>query len=99
MTHSSIRILLVDDEVGIQRTVGPLLRSKGYDVEVAGTGTEALAMFEARTPDLIVLDLGLPDIEGTEVCRRIARSRSADHRPFGTDSGARQGERARAGRR
>ncbi len=70
MTHR-FRILLVDDEVGIQRTVGPLLRSKGYDVEVAGTGTEALAMFEARTPDLIVLDLGLPDIEGTEVCRRI----------------------------
>jgi two-component system KDP operon response regulator KdpE len=70
MTHR-FRILLVDDEVGIQRAVGPLLRSKGYDVEVAGTGTEALAMFEARTPDLIVLDLGLPDLEGTEVCRRI----------------------------
>ena len=51
--------------------MGPLLRSRGYDVEVAGTGTEALAMFEARTPDLIVLDLGLPDLEGTEVCRRI----------------------------
>ena len=70
MTHPS-RILLVDDETAIQRAVGPLLRARGYDVEVAGTGTDALALFEARTPDLIVLDLGLPDLEGTEVCRRI----------------------------
>ena len=65
------RILLVDDEPAIQRAVGPLLRARGYDVEVAGTGMDALALFEARTPDLIVLDLGLPDLEGTEVCRRI----------------------------
>jgi two-component system KDP operon response regulator KdpE len=74
MTHHS-RILLVDDEVAIQRSVGPLLRSKGYDVEVAANGAEGLQLFEARTPDLVVLDLGLPDIEGTEVCRRI-RARS-----------------------
>lgn len=65
------RILLVDDEVAIQRTVGPLLRARGYDVEIAGTGTEALALLAAQPPDLIVLDLGLPDIEGTEVCRRV----------------------------
>jgi two-component system KDP operon response regulator KdpE len=65
------RILLVDDEVAIQRTVGPLLRRRGYDVEVAGTGADALRMNAERPPDLIVLDLGLPDLEGTEVCRRI----------------------------
>jgi two-component system KDP operon response regulator KdpE len=65
------RILLVDDEISIQRAVGPLLRSRGYDVEIAGTGAEALRVVADRAPDLIVLDLGLPDIEGTEVCRRI----------------------------
>ena len=65
------RILLVDDEVSIQRAVGPLLRSRGYDVDCAGTGAEALKLAADRTPDLIVLDLGLPDIDGTEVCRRI----------------------------
>jgi two-component system KDP operon response regulator KdpE len=65
------RILLVDDETSIQRAVGPLLRSRGYDVEIAGTGAEALRVVADRAPDLIVLDLGLPDIEGTEVCRRI----------------------------
>jgi two-component system KDP operon response regulator KdpE len=65
------RILLVDDETSIQRAVAPLLRSRGYEVEVAGTGAEALRVVADRPPDLIVLDLGLPDIEGTEVCRRV----------------------------
>ena len=65
------RILLVDDETAIQRAVGPLLRSRGYDVDVASTGADALRMIGEQPPDLIVLDLGLPDIEGTEVCRRV----------------------------
>ena len=68
-----LRILLVDDEASIQRAVGPLLRSRGYHVEIAGTGAEALTLAGERTPDLIVLDLGLPDMEGTEVCRRIRK--------------------------
>jgi two-component system, OmpR family, KDP operon response regulator KdpE len=74
MTQRQARILLVDDEPAIQRAVGPLLRARGYDVSVARTGAEALRLFGERTPDLIVLDLGLPDLEGTEVCRRIRAS-------------------------
>ncbi len=73
MTPKS-RILLVDDEAAIQRAVGPLLRSRGYDVDIAGTGADALRMVAERAPDLVVLDLGLPDLEGTEVCRRIRAS-------------------------
>lgn len=65
------RILLVDDEISIQKAVAPLLRSRGYDVESATTGAEALRAARAKLPDLVVLDLGLPDMEGTEVCRRI----------------------------
>ena len=65
------RVLLVDDEVSIQRSVGPLLRSRGYEVDIAGSGSEALRFVADRPPDLIVLDLGLPDIEGTEVCRPV----------------------------
>ena len=65
------RILLVDDEAAIQRAVGPLLRSRGYDVDIAGTGADALRIVDEQPPDLVVLDLGLPDIQGTEVCRRI----------------------------
>ena len=65
------RILLVDDEVSIQRSLAPLLRSRGYEVEVASSGAEALREVAARPPDLMVLDLGLPDLEGIEVCRRV----------------------------
>lgn len=68
------RILLVDDEASIQRTMTPLLRSRGYDVDVAGTGRDALASIEREQPDLIVLDLGLPDIDGLDVCRRVRES-------------------------
>lgn len=68
------RILLVDDEVAIQRAVAPLLRSRGYDVNVAGTGGEALRVMADGAIDLVVLDLGLPDLDGTEVCRRLRAS-------------------------
>jgi two-component system, OmpR family, KDP operon response regulator KdpE len=67
----SPRILLVDDEVSIQRSLAPLLRSRGYEVDVAGTGTDAIRSWSTRRPDLIVLDLGLPDIEGPDVCRQV----------------------------
>jgi two-component system, OmpR family, KDP operon response regulator KdpE len=70
MTRSA-RILLVDDEVSIQRAVGPLLQSRGYEIDVAGTGRDALRIASEHRPDLIVLDLGLPDVEGPEVCRRV----------------------------
>lgn len=65
------RILLVDDEPAIQQSVGLLLRARGYDVRIAGTGADAIAMATREEPDLVILDLGLPDLEGTEVCRRI----------------------------
>jgi two-component system, OmpR family, KDP operon response regulator KdpE len=70
MTRAA-RILLVDDEVSIQRALAPLLRSRGYEVEIAATGRDALRVAAEHPPDLVVLDLGLPDLEGTEVCRRI----------------------------
>ncbi len=74
MTRAS-RILLVDDELSIQRTVAPLLRSRGYAVEEATTGRLALEAVEAEPPDVVILDLGLPDIDGLEVCARV-RARS-----------------------
>ena len=71
---SDIRILLVDDELPIQRAVGPLLKSRGYDVESVTTGAAALAAVAARVPDIVVLDLGLPDLDGTEVCACIRKT-------------------------
>jgi two-component system KDP operon response regulator KdpE len=70
------RILLIDDERAIQRSVGLLLRSHGYEVEVAATGSDGLRAVREAPPDLVVLDLGLPDITGTEICR-VIRERSA----------------------
>jgi two-component system KDP operon response regulator KdpE len=70
MTRAA-RILLVDDEVPIQRAVGPLLASRGFEVRTAATGALALSTFLEWSPDLVILDLGLPDISGTEVCRRM----------------------------
>ena len=75
--NRAARILLVDDEVAIQRAVAPLLRSRGYEVDVVGTGVDAVAAVVDHAPDLIVLDLGLPDLEGTEVCRRIRKHSKA----------------------
>jgi two-component system KDP operon response regulator KdpE len=65
------RILIVDDEPNIVATVSPLLRSRGYEVLSAVSGRGGLDAVERDRPDLIVLDLGLPDIDGIDVCRQL----------------------------
>jgi len=65
------RVLLVDDEVSIQRSLSSLLRSRGYVVDVAPSGESALKAISDRPPDLVLLDLGLPLLDGGEVCRRV----------------------------
>ena len=65
------RILVVDDESSIQKGLMPLLASRGYEVQAAVTGHAALKALDELPPDLILLDLGLPDLEGGEVCRRV----------------------------
>ncbi|MGH9323948.1 MAG: response regulator transcription factor [Vicinamibacteria bacterium] len=69
------RILLVDDELPILRAVTPLLRSRGYEVQSVVNGGSALSEMAADPPDLLIVDLGLPDMDGLEVCRRV-RERS-----------------------
>ena len=65
------RILVVDDEPNILGTLAPLLRARGYETYTAMNGRSALEAVDRDKPDLIVLDLGLPDIDGVEVCRQI----------------------------
>jgi len=64
---NDIRILVVDDEPQIHRVLRPALSACGYDVLEALTGRQALRMIAASAPDAIILDLGLPDIDGREV--------------------------------
>ena len=61
------RILVVDDEPQIQRFLKPSLTAAGYEVLEAGTGADALKAVATQAPDLVVLDLGLPDMDGKEV--------------------------------
>ena len=69
------RVLVVDDEETILEFVELGLRYEGFQVELAGDGPAALAAFERRRPDLVILDLNLPGLDGLEVCRRL-RQRS-----------------------
>ena len=65
------RILVVEDDLGIVRAVKTNLTAHGFQVETAGTGAAALESLSRRLPDLVILDLGLPDIDGTEVIREV----------------------------
>ncbi len=67
----AVSILLVDDEPAILRAVSTGLKARGYRVSLAVTGEQALSLTALERPDVIVLDLGLPDIDGIEVCRRV----------------------------
>lgn len=71
MTRTLATILVVDDEPPIRRLLKTSLGAQGYDVIEAGTGTAALAAVERDKPDLMILDLGLPDLDGAEVIRRL----------------------------
>lgn len=68
-------MLVVDDEAAIAEAVRARLESEGYQVLVAGDGPEAISICDASRPDLVVLDLMLPGMDGLEVCTRIQRDR------------------------
>jgi two-component system, OmpR family, response regulator MprA len=99
VSASPRRILVVDDDPMVATTIQRVLRPEGYDVEVALGGAAALEQAQARRPDLVVLDLMMPGIDGLEVCRQLrtggslpilmltARSGTAD-RVRGLDTGA-----------
>ncbi|MBA3840448.1 MAG: response regulator transcription factor [Thermoleophilaceae bacterium] len=95
----SARVLVVEDDVEIAGALRRSLALEGYDVELAGDGLAALARAETYEPDAVVLDIGLPKLDGVEVCRRLrqrgdvpilmltARD-SVETRVEGLDSGA-----------
>ncbi len=68
------RILVVEDEMQIARTVRDYLEVAGFDVTVVGDGTAAMSAFHGDRPDLIVLDLGLPGMDGLDVAQAVRRT-------------------------
>lgn len=70
----SSRILIVDDDKSLAEMVGIVLRSEGFEAIYAPSGDTALKVFESQKPDLVLLDLMLPGVDGIEVCREIRKT-------------------------
>ena len=95
-----MRILVVDDDPAVRRSIDRALRLEGYEVVAVSSGGEALEALAQAPPDALILDLGLPDLDGLTVCRRmrsagddtpvlILTARDAvDDRVQGLDAGA-----------
>lgn len=66
-----MRILVVDDDPGISEMIAILLESEGYDVSVCANGANVLPLFRAEHPDLVLLDVMLPGLDGVSVCRQL----------------------------
>lgn len=74
-----MHILIVDDNADLVELLRMLLEAQGYEVDTAGQGADAVAQARSRKPDVLLVDIGLPDVDGYEVARRI---RSADKSPW-----------------
>ena len=67
------KVLIVEDEQSISNFISMVLNASGYDTIIVGSGEEALTMIASHCPDLIVLDLGLPDMDGMEVLKSVRK--------------------------
>ena len=76
------KILLVDDEVDLLQFIKYRLESFGYEIVTLTTGEEALAWLATNIPDLILLDIVLPNIQGEEVCKRLKSNDKLKHIPI-----------------
>jgi len=75
------RILVVDDEKDIRNLLRQVLEHAGYQVETAANGREALEMVERSLPDLMLLDIMMPELDGWEVCRQVKSKQRTKHLP------------------
>ena len=81
-SRAPTRILVVDDDADFRAILYHLLANAGYRVSQAANGTEGLERFAADRPDLVLLDISMPDIDGLEVCRRIRASEKSGRTPI-----------------
>src|SRR5208283_5678344 len=71
------RILVIEDDEDVARLEQTVLERAGYDVRVTGSGAEGLELADTVKPDVIILDVGLPDISGLDVCTSLSNSNNA----------------------
>lgn len=73
------KALVVDDDPYILMSLEFLMKKNGYDVMVARNGTEALELVDKQLPDLVLLDIMMPDVDGYEICRHIKKAARLKH--------------------
>jgi DNA-binding response OmpR family regulator len=73
------KVLVVDDDPYILMSLEFLMKKNGYDVMVARNGTEALDLVEKQLPNIILLDIMMPDVDGYEICRHIKKTPKLKH--------------------
>lgn len=76
------KVLIVDDDITLRTAVIRYLQNRGYSVQEAASGAEALSLFEQNPPDIIVSDVMMPEMDGLEFCRRLRATRSGQLVPF-----------------
>jgi DNA-binding NarL/FixJ family response regulator len=76
------KILIVDDDITLKTALIRYLQKRGYSVQDAASGVEALALFEQNPPDVVVSDVIMPEMDGMEFCRRLRATRSGQLVPF-----------------
>ena len=74
-----LKVLIVDDEPNIVMSLDYLFRKNGFEVYLARNGEEALALLNDTTPDLMMLDIMMPKVDGYEVCRYVRATKELDH--------------------
>lgn len=79
--HAPKHVLIIDDTIGIVAALSAFFMAEGYKVSTARTGHEGLAAALAQTPDAVVLDIRIPDMDGFEVCRRMKANPATAHTP------------------
>ena len=72
------KILVIEDEKSIAHFISTILTANGYDAMRASSGAEAMSMISSHCPDLVILDLGLPDMDGLDILRQIRSSLGLD---------------------
>lgn len=79
MINSTKKILIVDDDPNILLSLEFLMRKSGYDVLIARNGTEAFELLNENCPDLTLLDIMMPDVDGYEICKHIKSTKKLKH--------------------